>query len=351
MKAKLAGIASHTGMQGVFRLLGADIYHVLAIHAVPGALLPEAPRPSLLSATRACCEHVAAGSELAPILDQLLTDLHRFFGIEHVMVLMFDEAAQRLYTLASRGYDFSGVGAEIPLGEGVVGVAARERTPIRVTHFASDYIYSRAIQESSAAAGLPGSIETKISLPGLARPQSQLAVPIISGGRLLGALFAESGEEIRFGYDEEDALATVATHLGLALLALQQTTPTDESPNPGNLASPPSGVPADIRHYAADQSVFIGDDYLIKGVAGAIFWKLMREYAAGRRSEFSNRELRLDPALHLPSLSENLEARLVLLERRLNDRCAFIRIEKTGRGRFRLVVRRPVRLVEIPGGG
>ena len=352
MKAKLAGIASHTGMQRVFRLLGADIYHVSAIHAVPGVLLPETPRPSLLSATRACCEHVASGGELAAILDQLLTDLHRCFGIEHAMVLIFDETAQRLYTVASRGYDFSGVGSEIPLGEGVVGVAARERTPIRVTHFASDYIYSRAIQESIAAAGLPGEIETKISLPGLVTPQSQLAVPIVSGGRLLGALFVESGEELRFGYDEEDALATIGTQLGMQLVVLQQASAaTDENPPAGNLASPPSGVPAEIRHYAADQSVFIDEDYLIKGVAGAIFWKLMREYVAGRRSEFSNRELRLDPALRLPAMSENLEARLVLLERRLNDRCAFIRIEKTGRGRFRLVVRRPVKLSEVPGGG
>src|SRR5215467_10032940 len=49
MKAKLAGIASHTGMQGVFRLLGADIYRVLAIQAVPGLTMPEPPRPNLLS--------------------------------------------------------------------------------------------------------------------------------------------------------------------------------------------------------------------------------------------------------------------------------------------------------------
>ena len=38
----------------------------------------------------------------------------------------------------------------------------------------------------------------------------------------------------------------------------------------------------------------------------------------------------------------------MLLERRLVERDAFLRIEKTGRGRFRLVVGRPVKLVETP---
>ena len=35
MKAKLAGIASHSGMSGVFRLRGADVYRVLGIERVP----------------------------------------------------------------------------------------------------------------------------------------------------------------------------------------------------------------------------------------------------------------------------------------------------------------------------
>ena len=103
-----------------------------------------------------------------------------------------------------------------------------------------------------------------------------------------------------------------------------------------------------VRHYAADGSVFIGDDYLIKGVAGAIFCKLLRDYVSEQRTDFTNRELRLDPSIRLPDVSDNLEARLILLSRRLAERCDFLRIEKTGRGRFRLVVARPIRLVELP---
>lgn len=52
MKAKLAGIASHVGMQDVFRLLGADLYRVTAIEAVPGGA-PSPPRsPSAASCRR-----------------------------------------------------------------------------------------------------------------------------------------------------------------------------------------------------------------------------------------------------------------------------------------------------------
>ena len=59
-------------------------------------------------------------------------------------------------------------------------------------------------------------------------------------------------------------------------------------------------------------------------------------------------ELRLDPQIRLPDLSDNLEARLILLHRRLAERSGALMLEKTGRGRFRLCVNRPVQLVEVP---
>ena len=93
-----------------------------------------------------------------------------------------------------------------------------------------------------------------------------------------------------------------------------------------------------MRYFEADASVFLDDDYLIKGVAGAVLWKLLRDHAREGRTEFSNRELRLSPEIRLPDVSDNLEARLVLLARRLVEREACVRIEKTGRGRFRLCV-------------
>ncbi len=53
-------------------------------------------------------------------------------------------------------------------------------------------------------------------------------------------------------------------------------------------------------------------------------------------------------SLRLPDHAENLDARLILLRKRLDERGACIRIEKSGRGRFRLAVACGLSLVEVP---
>ena len=102
-----------------------------------------------------------------------------------------------------------------------------------------------------------------------------------------------------------------------------------------------------VRHYAENDSIFLDEDYLIKGVAGSILRALLRDHVDRGRVSFSNKELRLDRRIRLPDLSDNLEARLILLARRLEERDACVRIAKTGRGRFELRVTRPLELVEI----
>lgn len=69
---------------------------------------------------------------------------------------------------------------------------------------------------------------------------------------------------------------------------------------------------------------------------------------ATRVKFFSSKEIRLDPDIGLPSLKDNLEARLIALRKRLGERTSALRIEKTGRGRFRLEVARELLLERKP---
>ena len=351
MKAQLAGIASHSGMAAVFRLLGSDIHEVLEIEAIAGEPLPSPPpRAGMLTALRLGSERLSRCTALDELLNAALATLTGLVGNHHAMVLMLDPATQRLYTVASSGYATSGVGSEIEMGDGVIGVAARERTPVRIMHMTNAYLYSRAIRGSmySETPGL--TLDTDIPYPGLPEPHSQVAVPMVSAGRLLGVLFAESPNDMQFGFEDEDMLVTLAGHLGAAIDVLQGAAEPFEPTEPVPGATPARkqrGTALQLKRFKANDSVFVNDTYLIKGVAGAIFWKLANDYVEQGRTEFSNRELRLDPSIRLPDVTDNLEARLLLLQRRLAEYGPHIRIEKTGRGRFRLAVQRPLELTDV----
>ena len=350
MRAQLAGIASHNGMEGVFELKGSDVYAVERIEPVPGeGLAPspaQLPRADLLGAVRLCSQRLARCTTLDELLQTLLAGLHEHLHVQHAMVLMLDAQAGHLYTVASHGYTHSGVGSEIKLGQGVIGVAAREATPVRISHMTHAALYSHAMR-SSLGQSAPAH---EIPYPGLPAPHSQLAVPLVSCDRTLGVLFVESPLDLQFRYPEEDALVALAGQLAAAIDLLQSADEATEASQESAPAPAPRGAPVRVRHFAVNDSVFVNDTYLIKGVAGAILWKLLRDHERTGRQDFSNRELRLDPSLRLPGVADNLEARLLLLQRRLQESDTGIHIDKTGRGRLRLRLDAPVQLEEMAGG-
>ncbi|MDX9845132.1 MAG: GAF domain-containing protein, partial [Aquabacterium sp.] len=347
MKAKLAGIASHTGMADVFRLRGADLYQVEQIDTHASQHQPGVPVDDALPRLRQMSTLLDASRDLDELLDNTLSALQTVAQIGHTMILKLDEAGERLFTVASRGYPTSGIGSEIPMGHGVIGVAARERTPIRISHMTSEYTYGKAVRDSAEALGLHHQLETAIPMPGLSESRSQLAVPILAGETLYGVLYVESPEDLRFSYDDEDMLQILAHQFGWMARTFASAAAVDpvSDDTPRVSAHPPtpasaSDKPVRVRYFKADHSIFLDEDYLIKGVAGAIFWKLLQVMRHEGRDQFTNRELRLAPDLGLPDIADNLEARLVLLQRRLAERTDFIRMHKTGRGRFQLQVSR-----------
>jgi GAF domain/Pyridoxamine 5'-phosphate oxidase len=337
MKAQLAGIAAQTGMDKVFVLRGADIYRVHDIEAVDSHLPPAPPPPDALLCLRRALDLLGDAAELSELADRALAALTPAFGIHHALLLMLDETGDALYTLASLGYSDSGIGAEVKVGEGIIGVAAREKIPVRINYRTGDYSYHAAMRAAN-----PG--EPRIPLPVLAEPHSQIAVPLIRGGRLVGVLYAESERDACFSHADEDALVVYARHL--ATIISQTPCEADDAEAPRTETDIRlAGAPIRVRYFTIDHSIFIDDDYLIKGVAGCILWTLLNEHVANGRRDFCNRELRRDPRLPLPDFGDNLETRLILLQRRLAERCPAIALEKTGRGRFRLMLTRPLALV------
>lgn len=346
MKARLAGIASHTGMEGVFRLMGADIFRVRSIRRIVEPRLPR-PQPAvpMLPAQRRVLADMARASVLGDLYDRTLDAIARHLGITNLMILVPDESRGALDAVATWGYAASGIGAEVRIGEGVIGVAAREKVAIRIDHMSTEYLYGSAVRDRLRAESGAAAAESQgVAFPGLSRPESQIALPMIWQGRLTGVLFAESAQPMRFLHEEEDTLACIASALAAHAAALAADEDAGDSPAPD--VNPSFDTTLALRHFAADDSVFAGGDYVIKGVAGAILWKLVKAHAATGACEFSNRELRLSPELRLPSHAENLEARLVLLERRLREKALPIQMEKIGRGRFRLAVRANLSLAE-----
>jgi GAF domain-containing protein len=343
MKAKLAGIASHHGMEGVFRLLGADLFRIRRIEAVPYHVSFPAPvEHQLLPHLRKCVEGINRCDDLEAVIEAALDGICEQFGIRHAMVLMAEPEQQRLFTVASRGYGASGVGSEVAFGEGVIGVAARERIPIRIGHMTAEYRYGSTLVQTAERAGIVARERTEIPFPGLKSPRSQIAVPILFRDQMSGVIFAESDEPVRFGFDEEDALATLAAQLGAALAAFDIAPADEEETGLGDHPAPAGQVT--VRYYDVDQSVFINNEYLIKGVAGAILWRVLTEFVETGRTEFTTRQLRIDPLLRLPEYAENFDARLILLRKRLAERNACVRIERAGRGRYHLVAHCGIRL-------
>ena len=231
------------------------------------------------------------------------------------------------------------------LGDGLIGVAAARRQSVRVTHMGRELSYSQAVRDAANRHdGRP--MEQVIPLPALHAIQSQLVTPMLAHRELVGVLCLQSDIPGTFQSADECVAGILANQVAMAMAALRKAD--------GGASEPPASVGAaavQVKYYQEDDSVFLDNEYLIKGVAGGILWRLLRHYKDEGRSEFSNKEIRLDQTLELPDIKDNLEARLILLRKRLEDRCDYLRIERTARGRFRLVVTRPLVLSQAEGGG
>jgi len=354
MSVRIDAIASQTGMTGIFKLLSADVYDVVSVDRVTGLLHPpqpgevfEAPpATSEIQGLQLVCQRCSRAKDLDSLLSTLLETLEQAFGFSHSMVLLSDEAGARLYAIASRGYE-GGIGAEVNIGEGFIGTVARERCILRVAGVGADLRYGRAIRAAVHRTSQGRSLTPEIPLPGLVDAQSQLALPLVAGDRLIGVIAVESRAPAAFEAWHEAFLEIVSSQVALAIESIVRRGREElDADRPESVPRPPPQPPvarpsAKVRRFAFypnDDCVFVDDEYLVRNVPGKILWRLLKTFAATGRIDFTNRELRLDTSLGLPAVRDNLESRLVLLRKRLEQKCPDLALVSTGRGQFRLAM-------------
>jgi adenylate cyclase len=355
MSARIEAIASATGMKGIFKLIAADVFEVMSLARVEGFLV--AGRPEIASEAPSLAGHrsevrglqwvserINRARDLESLLHAALEALEEYFTFRHTSVLLYDEPCGKLVTLASRGYGESGIGAEVRLGEGVIGTAARDRQVLRFSSLDADLTYGRAIRREAASEHQC----EDVPLPGLADAKSALAIPLTVGDRLVGVLSAEDRDPMRFGEWHEAYLQIIGNQIALGI---DRMTDVDAEAAPARPAEGARGegrrkTKRTLTYYRKDDAIFVDGEYLIRNIPARILWKLLDESQRTGRKEFTNREVRLDESLGLPPVKDNFESRLILLRHRLQEKCPDVRIISTGRGRFALHTDAAIEMIE-----
>ena len=368
MALRIEAIASYCGLKGIFKLRAADVYSVLAIEAVPeeqgDRRVAESTRASgpravfTMQAMQDLAERIQRADSLESLVDSILAGLDEAFGFRHSTILVPTEEEGVLVTIGSRGYAESGVGAEVRFGEGIGGMVAEARKPIRISGLMRGMLYALAMHKEAAHPGVPPRL--RIPLPGLASPESQLGVPLLVRGELAAVLCLESEVPYRFHEEDKASIELLGNYLAIAIQHMQlhermaeaqgraaadspaeKSTPAavDRSRSPADVPLPvnrPGRTRCEISYYASDECVMLDGEYLIRGLPAKILWRLLTVFQGCGRDEFTNRELRLDKSLNLPEYKDNLESRLLLLRRRLEQKSPHIRLVPRARGRFAL---------------
>ena len=362
MSLQLQAVASHSGMTDVFRLLAADVYEVLSVECLEGfTRLPVSPPSerssrlfveSGLVSLRLIAERLNKAQLLDEVLQAALQMLDEQFGFQYSMILLVDERNEKLLTIASHGYQENGVGSEVGMGEGLIGMVARARRTLHLSAMDHSLRYARAVRDRAEAMGRTEAIAREIPLPGLSDAASQMAVPLVTRNRLVGVLAVESKDPLAFLARENTLLTTIGAHLATAVDHLSREsddTQTDRIVREPSAATPRAVTRRRFTFFQKEDCICVDGDYLIRNVPARILWRLLRQYRDEGRVEFTNRELRMDTWLGLPEIKDNLETRLILLRRRLEQKCPDVRLVQRARGRFALEVDAAVDLCEKEG--
>jgi hypothetical protein len=348
MALRIEAIASYCGLKGIFKLRAADVYEVRSIEPVPEEVGVDSGRVRIAGSgggepnpifTTLALQDLAAitnrADSLETLVDAILRGLDESFGFKHSAILVPAEEPGVLVTIATRGYPDNGAGAEVRFGEGIAGMVAEAQQPIRISGLVRGMLYALAMHRDAAAAA-QGHPRRGIPMPGLPNPESQLGVPLMVRGELVGVLCLESEVPYRFHEEDKASIELLGSYLAIVMQNMQLTEREIEAADPAPPVPEAAHAPRtrEVVYYEADESLFVDGEYLIRSLPARILWRLLNVRESTGRAEFTNRELRLDKSLNLPEWKDNLESRLLLLRRRLEQKCPDIRLAARARGRF-----------------
>src|SRR6202044_2608358 len=141
-------------------------------------------------------QEINSSLNLDEVLPAAAALIKRLIDYEIFAGLLPEEDTNQLYFRFAIGHKSElGKNWRIPLGDGIIGAAASTGLPIRVGNVQGDPRYLNAVD------GV----------------RSELAVPLVVRGRVVGVLDIESSQPDYFTPDQQNILALVAARIGTAI--------------------------------------------------------------------------------------------------------------------------------------
>ena len=153
---------------------------------------------------------------LDAIAKTMLISMEEYFNFKHSMILLIDNSESVLKVIATHGYQEDGIGAEVKIGVGVIGMVAKKKKLMRMANMGTQRLYMQAIKQQIQPTDERRIVE-EISLPGLKNAESQVAIPMLMEDELIGVFSVESDQVNIFDKSDELIIKILANQTASAL--------------------------------------------------------------------------------------------------------------------------------------
>ena len=153
---------------------------------------------------------------LDSIAKTMLISMEEYFDFKHSMILLLDGSESTLKVIATHGYKEEGIGAEVKIGVGVIGMVAKKKKLMRMANLGAQKQYMQAIKQQIQPSE-DTVVADEISLPGLKNAESQVAIPMLMEDELIGVFSVESDQVNIFDKSDEILIGILANQTASAL--------------------------------------------------------------------------------------------------------------------------------------